>query len=182
MLQAMMRCVSMTIILGVAGLAQAQSANPPISVSVDSSGGFQGAQAQSINPRYVIQGDTVYDQKADLTWQRCSVGQHWKEGMGCVGVVETFTFDQAQQQAGGGWRVPSKGELRSLIDRKRAANHQSPTIDVVAFPDMVEHTLWYWTSTPNGDSLGWNVIFDAGHVSNHYRSNRYAVRLVRSGR
>ena len=83
-------------------------------------GGAHAAQnAPAANSRYVIQGDTVYDKKTDLTWQRCSVGQRWAEGKGCVGVIKTFTFDDAQRQGNGMWRVPTKNELGTLIDQNR---------------------------------------------------------------
>jgi hypothetical protein len=70
MLKLMLRGWMWFIILGVAGVAHAAQ------------------NAPAVNSRYVIQGDTVYDKKTDLTWQRCSVGQRWAEGKGCVGVTE----------------------------------------------------------------------------------------------
>ena len=140
------------------------------------------AQAQQANPRYVIQGDQVYDKKTDLTWARCSVGQRWKEGVGCVGVVKVFTWNEANKQGGGGWRLPSKDELATLIDRKRKAVGQEPTIDEVAFPDMDYDKLWYWSSTPSG-AEAWHVNFDVGVViDTGYRDEvQYSVRLVRGG-
>lgn len=136
--------------------------------------------APASKSRYVIKGGEVYDKKTELTWQRCSIGQHWKDDAGCVGVVKEFTFDQAQQQASGQWRVPSKDELATLIDYKKAEAKQKPTIDEDAFPDMDESKLWYWTSTPEGASLGRGVSFlDGVHYGG--RSEAYAVRLVRSG-
>ena len=139
------------------------------------------AQGPAANPRYVIQGDTVYDKKTDLTWQRCSVGQKWKDGIGCAGIVQTMTFDQAQRQGGSIWRVPTKDELPTLIDHTRVDNHQKPTIDEVAFPDMDESKLGYWTSTPYDASVGWGVVFDDGVVHGGNRSGTGAVRLVRGG-
>ncbi|MDP1985063.1 MAG: DUF1566 domain-containing protein [Sulfuritalea sp.] len=145
-----------------------------------------GVQAQfyrlGANSQYVIQGESVYDKRADLTWARCTVGQRWKERVGCEGIVRVFTFDQAQQQGANGWRVPSKKELVTLIDRKKANSHRKPTIDNVAFPDMDESILRYWTSTPDGASGGWDVSFLDGTIN--YLSNRsdtYPVRLVRNG-
>ncbi len=133
--------------------------------------------------RYVIQGDTVYDKKSDLTWARCSVGQRWKEGAGCVGVIKEYTFDEAQSQGSGEWRVPSKDELVTLIDHRKADAKQKPTIDEEAFPDMDEAKLVYWSSTPDGASGGWGVGFADGFVGNGYglRSHSNAVRLVRGG-
>ena len=101
------------------------------------------AQAKP-NSRYVINGGEVYDQKTDLTWNRCSVGQHWREGTGCVGVIKEFTFGEALQLADGTWHVPNKDELGTLIDYERLKNKQPPMIDVVAFPDMDFSKLVYW--------------------------------------
>ncbi|WP_051068543.1 DUF1566 domain-containing protein [Thiobacillus denitrificans] len=138
--------------------------------------------AAAADPRYVISSDEVYDKQTDLTWKRCSVGMRWKEGMGCVGVQKTFTFEDAQKQGGGGWRVPSKDELATLIDQARKKQERRPTIDVDAFPDMARQgaELWYWTSTPNA-SDAWCVGFSAGRVGNCLRSDTNAVRLVRGG-
>src|ERR1700693_3521239 len=131
MLKSMLRGWLWFIILGIAGGAHAAQDVP------------------AVNPRYVIQGDTVYDKKTNLTWQRCSVGQRWVEGSGCVGVINTFTFDAAKQQGDGDWRMPPKGKLTTLIDRNRKANKQKPTVDEVAFPDMDPANLVYWSSTPH---------------------------------
>lgn len=130
--------------------------------------------------QYVIKGGKVYDKKTDLTWLRCSVGQHWQESGGCAGAVKTFTFNEAQRQANGAWRVPSKAELRSLLIHKRGAK-QKFRIDEVAFPDMDENKLLYWTNMPM-DAHGWYIRFSDGYTSyGAYRETEAAVRLVRSG-
>ncbi len=90
-----------------------------------------------MDSRYVIKGDTVYDKKTNLTWQRCSVGQRWERN-GCTGNIERFTFDDAQKQGDRTWRVPTKEELASLIDENRRARGQKPMINVTAFPNMTE--------------------------------------------
>ena len=132
--------------------------------------------AEQADPRYVIKGGEVYDKTTGLTWQRCSVGKQWKKDVGCVGIVKTFTFDQAQQQGKGEWRVPRKEELESLIKHERAYGKQKPTIDEDAFPDAKD-AYTYWTSTPV-----WAVFFAIGEASNHdVRSGAFAVRLARSG-
>lgn len=146
-------------------------------------GGAHAAQsAPAANSRYVIQGETVYDKKTNLTWQRCSVGQRWVEGTGCAGAIKTFTFDAAKQQADGMWRVPPKGKLATLIDRNRKTNRQKPASDDVAFPDMDLENLVYWSSTPRDASNAWFVSFERGYIYYDYRSTPRAVRLMRSGR
>jgi hypothetical protein len=164
MLKAMIPTWIGLMFCGFVSCASADS--PPISSSV-----------------FVIKGDSVYDGKTDLTWARCSVGQQWKEGSGCTGQVKTFTFDEAQLQGTGGWRVPTKGELGTLVDKARVVSKQKPTIDEAAFPNMDAANLGYWTSTPAGTTGGWDVYFYDGSVTGYYgyKSNSLAVRLVRNG-
>jgi hypothetical protein len=127
--------------------------------------------------RYVIQGGEVYDTRTKLTWARCSVGQEWKNEH-CVGAISTFTFASAQTQAGGGWRVPTKDELVTLIDPDRK---DFPAIDMAAFPDMDANHPWYWSSTPNGTVIAWYVDFTDGYTSGFVDGiNTLAIRLVRS--
>jgi len=146
-------------------------------------GGAHAAQNAPIaNSRYVIQGETVYDKTTNLTWQRCSVGQRWVEGTGCVGAIKTFTFEAAKQQGDAMWRVPAKGNLAKLIDRNRKANKQKPTIDTVVFPDMDLENPVYWSNMSHGTSNPWFVSFDTGYIYYDYRSTPRAVRLMRSGR
>lgn len=131
------------------------------------------------NPRYVINGGEVYDKDNNLTWQRCSVGQNWNEGAGCVGTVKTFTFQDAQRQANGNWRVPTREELASLIDPGRQI---FPTIDMEAFPGMSDNTPTYWSSTSSDADRSWDVRFTTGSVTDDVSGYRFAVRLVRSGK
>jgi hypothetical protein len=164
MLQLMMRVLSWIVILGFGAGVQAVQSAP-----VD-------------NARYVIKGEMVfYDKWTDLTWQRCSVGQRWVNGSGCVGMVKTFTFSDAQRQGQGMWRVPTKEELQTLIDYRRRANTEKPAIDETVFPDMDMARLVYWSSTAAGASDGWGVYFDNGYPGNYDRSAPYSVRLVRGG-
>ena len=145
-----------------------------------------GAQAAStapeMNPRSAIKGEKViYDKSTDLTWQRCSVGQRWVKETGCVGPVMTFTFGAAQLLGRGIWRVPTKDELATLIDYRRRADTEKPTINEVEFPDMDMGKLVYWSSTSASAADGWGVYFDQGYPGNYNRSDSYAVRLVRGG-
>jgi Protein of unknown function (DUF1566) len=127
--------------------------------------------------RYLVKGDEVYDKKTDLTWQHCSVGQHWKEGAGCVGVIKQMTWDEAKSQAQNGWRLPSKDELTTLL----APNCSKPAINEEIFPDLELDKLWYWTSSENGSFLAWLVNFADGNSNSYDRTDTGAVRLVRGG-
>ena len=125
----------------------------------------------------MIRDGEIYDSRTKLTWARCSVGQEWKSGH-CVGTVNTFTFASAQKLAKDGWRVPSKDELFSLVDPDRKS---FPAIDTTAFPDMDANHPWYWSSTPNGNSIAWYVDFTDGYPSGFVDGiNTLAIRLGRS--
>ncbi len=127
--------------------------------------------------RYQIHAGEVYDRKTDLTWQRCSVGQRWKEATGCVGVIRQMSWDEAKAQASNGWRLPTRDELTTLI----APTCSKPAINEEAFPDMELDKLWYWTSSPNGSFLVWLVNFADGNSNSYDSTDTGSVRLVRGG-
>jgi len=127
--------------------------------------------------RYVIEGGVVYDRKTDLTWQRCSVGQRWDGDLGCVGVIEQMTWDEAKAKAADGWRVPTRDELATLV----SPTCKQPSINEEVFIDMDLRKLWYWTSTTSDDYLAWLVNFADGQFANYDRSDVGAVRFVRVG-
>jgi len=138
------------------------------------------ASAPSLTPtsRYVINGGTVYDKTTDLTWHRCSVGQRWSEGVGCVSVVQEVDWNEAMSPHSGGWRLPTKDELQTLV----APTCQNPAINEEAFPDMDLNNIFYWSSTEFDASSAWYVYFalgDSTSHNDHARTN--SVRLVRSG-
>ena len=135
--------------------------------------------AGSANPRYVIEGGAVYDKKTNLTWARCSVGQEWKAAAGCTGVPERFTFAKAQSLGTDGWRVPSEGELSTLVDWGRRADFKRPAIDEVAFPAIDKVYPWYRTSTPESELTGRVVGFMDGNPGSASLLGAYPVRLVR---
>lgn len=160
----------------------------------------QPAPQPLIDNRYrpSADGSEITDTQTGLTWQRCSVGQRWS-GSSCEGQAKEFKFDEAQAQAGNGWRVPTVRELQSLrvcsagfvaktmdlqdgkAEVSFACNDGStwPTIHTGAFPNTPSDV--YWTSSPLvGDSdLAWYVSFYYGDVHGSFRSNGLHVRLVR---
>jgi hypothetical protein len=125
--------------------------------------------------RYVIKDGIVYDKKTDLTWQRCSLGQRWENDVGCVGVIEQITWDEANTKAPQGWRVPTRDELATLV----APTCKQPAINEEVFVDMDLGKLWYWTSTTNDEYLAWLVNFADGQFAHYDRSDVGALRFVR---
>ena len=78
------------------------------------------------------------------------------------------------------WRLPSKDELRSLVDYSTS----KPAIDINWFPNTV-HFDEYWTSTPYVSAYGsigvfvWTQSFDIGANSHESKGSNQFVRLVR---
>ena len=161
-------CVLFLLFAGAAELAGLSSASAACN---------NDQPSRTPSSRYLVKGDEVYDKKTDLTWQHCSVGQHWKEGAGCVGVIKQMTWDEAKSQAQNGWRLPSKDELTTLL----APNCSKPAINEEIFPDLELDKLWYWTSSENGSFLAWLVNFADGNSNSYDRTDTGAVRLVRGG-
>lgn len=119
-------------------------------------------------------GDEVRDLKTKLIWQRCLVGQEWN-GARCIGSPDRFTFGEAKDLVGDGWRVPSKTELESLLD----FTHLKPTIHRRAFFSMGGE-VWTSSIVPNASHQASAVSFDYGFSYNALRSNGFYVRLVRN--
>lgn len=130
----------------------------------------------------VAQGASVFDQKQQLEWQRCSLGQQWNPSMqACTG--EALALDLAEAMAKASqfsqknphhWRLPTRLELGSLVE----ARCWSPMINHLLFPDTPPS--WYWTATTDGHEQNWYVHFDFGGVYTMQHQNTGLVRLVRN--
>lgn len=120
--------------------------------------------------RYTLAVDTVKDNKTALTWQRAvpsSTYTHTNAASYCQG-LSLGGFSS-------GWRLPTKKELETLVDR-RVTN---PSIDSTAFPSTPLEE--FWTSTPSAGSPGsvWYVNFDDGDSYYHVTTHTGRVRCVR---
>src|SRR3990172_9525290 len=102
--------------------------------------------------RYTPATDTVKDNMTGLSWQRALSPQSFKWD-------EAMSYCQALNLGGTlGWRLPTKKELETLVDRRAA----SPAIDSSAFPDTP--SAFFWTSTPVAGLTGfaWYIYFGYG--------------------
>ncbi len=126
---------------------------------------------------------TVTDPTTGLTWMRCAMGQILN-GSTCTGTVATYTFDQANALTGtvtfagqSDWRMPNIRELQTIVDR----SVYGPAIDSSAFPDTPGS--YFWSGSPYADysDYAWLVYFGYGYAYYSYRSDAFAVRLVRGG-
>jgi len=136
---------------------------------------------------FIAKEGEVTDQKTGLIWQRCSLGQTWKKGKGCVGEVSLVHRKEAEEHAhtlGNGWRVPSIDELLTLVDKRC----HSPMINTRYFGKV--HNLTgeganYLSASVylEGDevlpTLFYTIDVISGGVDAHTKSFVGAVRLVR---
>lgn len=80
------------------------------------------------------------------------------------------------------WRLPTGKELQSLVHYGAAA---APFIDATWFPNAVASgnasVFWSGQNYSANASVAWRVVFNNGYVNPDFKSNDYAVRLVRGG-
>ena len=127
--------------------------------------------------QYILKGGTAFDKKTHLTWERCSVGQTWQDGKGCVGTVQGLTRLQAELLEQNGWRLPTIEELETLVSR----NCTHPAINEEVFPGMDAQSLYYWSKTSSREASLDYLNFATGTVSADSDEEPFSVRLVHSG-
>jgi hypothetical protein len=138
---------------------------------------------------------------AGLTWKVCSEGRNLSDA-GCTGSATLVAANGAQALAdtantngfagGAGWRVPTKQELRSLLQLENDVSASTSTLLPGAFGvDALGMTLGkpvipvYWTSGRSADGQkAWVVDFsgysDPGGVELYELTDAAHVRLVRN--
>ena len=87
-------------------------------------------RAPEASGRYAYQDGTMQDRQTRLTWIRCSAGQK-QEGDECTGKPGRYAWNEARaycaQLATAGhkdWRLPTRDELRSVINCRPSALDQ----------------------------------------------------------
>ncbi len=131
-------------------------------------GHHRAARADAPPGRYTAGTDAttpwVKDGRTGLVWKKT-------EESG------SFTWATAKTQCASPWRLPTVGELLSLVDETRTA---VPTIDLTAFPGASGGN--FWSSSPDASSGGakaWNVDFGTGADFNADVGTSGGVRCVR---
>ena len=119
---------------------------------------------------------TVYDVRTKLTWQ-----QTVDAGMHTQG--EAIGYCTSLPLAGGGWRLPTRAELLTIVDPTK----YDPALDRSAFPDAPKGgspsstSVWFWTATASAETQGWAwyVNFYGGSANILNVTGAYRVRCVR---
>ncbi len=129
--------------------------------------------------RYVVSGDgqEVTDTQTKLVWQRCTYGQKW-DGKACSGKPTKVTFAEAKKiaaSAGATWRVPTKDELLSLLEK----SGKKVSINKDAFPNTTATIFWAVRPETNDNLNAWLVDFRNGHVFGNTGEVKFLVRLTR---
>ena len=132
--------------------------------------------------RFVTKGHIVVDLERQIEWLRCSVGQRWN-GNECSGNIVNLSLDMvpkaleiANEQLGGGWRLPSKAELKSIVCKECV----SPKIDKEIFPNTDNAPYWTGDKSIFNSKFYVSVNFHTGFSFNRFSPiKELAVRLVR---
>ncbi|WP_410808914.1 DUF1566 domain-containing protein [Micromonospora sp. 067-2] len=122
---------------------------------------------------YTVRGDgTVRDNVTCLVWQRSPAPRTY-DWAAATRYCADLTL------AGGGWRLPTRVELTSLVDVSAA----NPAIDTRAFPGTPPR--FFWTASPwavrRSPALSWMINFYEGLATNAgNQASAFHVRCVRS--
>jgi hypothetical protein len=136
------------------------------------------ASAQFIEEEHLVQ-----DVRHQITWYRCTLGQRWDlEEKTCQGATKRLdqeeieiAIQQANEQLGGNWRLPTLEELEGLV----CADCAPPKVNKKYFPNIEREA--YWTGTINrfNSRMYWSVNFMTGHTySRFFAYQKLPVLLV----
>jgi len=131
----------------------------------------RGGQSQSA---YVNNGNgTVTDTSTGLMWQQEKPDKTmtWEQALSYCENLPLAGYTD--------WRLPTKKELRSLVDYNRF----SPAINTLYFPDTVSSLYWSSTTIANTNSTykSWCIYFDYGDGDGGNKVDGHYVRAVRGG-
>lgn len=114
---------------------------------------------------------TVSDTSTGLMWQQETpdIPMTWKQALSYCESLHLAGYKD--------WRLPSKKELRSLVDYSQ----YKPAIDTHYFQDTL--SIFYWSSTTNADSTdaAWGEHFSDGYDYSSYKDVYNYLRAVRGG-
>jgi hypothetical protein len=142
------------------------------------------ASASQGGDRFTVSADgtEVQDSTTKLVWRRCAEGL---SGPSCTGKPARFKYAAAKAGAqrvalsdGKAWRIPTKDELVSLLDK---TVKRKPLIDAQAFPKTPKALFWATRPGTDDNLNAWLVSFASGKVSGNAGEKAFPLRLVRDG-
>lgn len=124
----------------------------------------------------------VLDSKTSLVWQRCAVGQAWKNDT-CEGEGRSYPWADAIKKTVeissvatlSDWRLPTKEELESIVD----ITCKGGVIDQIAFPNQLE--TFFWTTSALSEKEAWGISLYTGKSEVAQVGYGGRIRLVSGG-
>lgn len=113
-------------------------------------------------------GDIVLDHSTGLEWDARKPTREMTH-------EEAKAFCADLDLHGGGWLLPSRVALLTLVDDTRYA----PATDTEAFPDTPNGVFWTDTKYAGDSDCVWGVNFDGGYSSDWDRHYSFFVRACR---
>lgn len=119
--------------------------------------------------RYIYPAaEIVQDTVTKLTWQRNPDSVSRSQS-------DAITYCKNLSLEGGGWRLPTRAELLSLIDPTR----NNPALDPKAFPHATSAPFWSSSAYVQMSGDAWYVDAAAGEARGQSNTTTYSVRCVR---
>ena len=137
------------------------------------------AHSPQARTRYVLTGndEVVIDRRTGLMWKRCQEGKRLQGGS-CEGTATKFNWYLSKNESADGWRWPSKGELKSLIELNTSG---STAVNEKFFPNTEPSEFWSSTPSYTNTNAAWAVDFGSGYDSgNVVRYTNNFVRMVKA--
>ena len=131
--------------------------------------------------RYIINtDDTVIDTETNLMWWGYLSG----EDLNGFETPSSFTWDEAMNYetifAGyDDWRLPTQGELMSIVKRK-SHNNQDARINLKVFPYTPPKVFWTSIVHELYPTMAVGIDFQFGYLNFYPKETRNLVRLVRT--
>jgi hypothetical protein len=120
---------------------------------------------------YTLSTESVIDDVTQLEWTRGETDEAADTWVNAVGHCSFGSM------ASGGWRLPERIELMTLVDYGKSS---APLIDTTAFPEAKGDGYWTRSESADDDTVAWAVDFSVGGaVSLQSKQFPYHVRCVR---
>jgi hypothetical protein len=131
----------------------------------------RGGQCRSYDHLVINSDETVTDVNTGLMWQKKSFDfeMNWHMALSNCDSLSFAGYND--------WRLPTKEELRSIVDYGK----YEPAINRQIFSDTLSE--FYWSSTSYDEDTGhtWAVDFGYGYVYFSFKGSSNYVRAVRGG-